>query len=66
MSLAQMTDAEIIAIVEPLIDNCLAGSTERDHAKHVRDLTDRLQAIVMPENLAAQLASGQPTNGYFA
>ena len=55
MSLAQMTDAEILAIVEPLMDNCLAGSTERDNAKHVRDFTDRLQAIVTPENLTAQL-----------
>ena len=66
MSLSQMTDAEILAIVEPLMDNCLAGSTERDHAKHVRDFTDRLRAIVTPENLAAQLESGQPINGYFA
>jgi len=66
MSLSQMTDAEILAIVEPLMDNCLAGSTERDHAKHVRDFTDRLRAIVTLENLAAQLESGQPTNGYFA
>ena len=66
MSLAQMTDAEILAIVEPLMDNCLAGSTKRDHAKHVRDFMDRLRAMVTPGNLAVQLESGQPTNGYFA
>ena len=66
MSLAGKTDAEILAIDEPLMDNCLAGSTERDYAKHVRDFTDRLRAIVTPEHLAAQLESGQPTNGYFA
>ena len=66
MSLSQMTDAEILAIVEPLMDNCLAGSTERDRAKRVRDFTDRLRAIVTPENLVAQLESGQPNNGYFA
>ena len=66
MLLAGKTDAEILAIVEPLMDNCLAGSTERDHAMHVRDFTDRLRAIVTPENLAAQLESGQPTDGYFA
>ena len=66
MSLAQKTDVETLAIIEPLMDNCLAGSIERDHAKHVRDFTDRLQAIVTPENLAAQLESGQPTNVYFA
>ena len=57
MSLAQMTDAEILAFVQPLMDNCLAGSIECDHAKHVRDFTDRLRAIVTPENPAAQLES---------
>ena len=61
-----MTDAEILAIFEPLMDNCFAGSTERYHAKHVRDFTDRLRAIVTPKNLAARLESGQSTNGYFA
>ena len=66
MSLAQKTDAEILAIVEPLMDNCLAGSTECDHAKLDRDFTDRLRAILTQEKLAAQLESGQPTNGYFA
>ena len=65
MSLAQKTDAEILAIVEPLMDNCLARSTERDYAKHVCDFTDRLRAIVTPENIVTQLKSGQPTNGYF-
>ena len=60
MSLAQKTDAETLAIVEPLMDNCLAGSTERDHAKHVRDFTDLLRAIVTPENLAAQLDRASP------
>ena len=48
------------------MDNCLAGSTKRDHAKPVRDFTDRLRAIVTPQNLAAQLESDQPTKGYFA
>ena len=47
------------------MDNCLAGSTERDHAKHACDFTDCLRAIVTPENLAAQLELGQPTNVYF-
>ena len=60
MSLPQKTDAEILTIVEPLVDNCLAGSTERDHAMHVCDFTDRLRAIVTPESLLAQLESGSP------
>ena len=66
MSLLKMTDAEILAIFEPLMDDCLAASTKRDHAKHVRDFTDRLRVIVTPENLAVQLESRQLTNGYFA
>ena len=51
MSLAQKTEAEILAIVEPLMDNCLAGSTECDHAKLDRDFTARLRAILTRENL---------------
>ena len=66
MSLAQMTDTEILAIVEPLMDNCLAGSTERDDAKHVRSFMDLLRAIITLENLATQPESGQPTSGNFA
>ena len=58
MPLAQKTDAEILAIVEPMLDNCLSGSTERDHAKHVRDSTARFRAIETPENLVAQHESG--------
>ena len=48
------------------MDNCLAGSTERDHGKHACDFTDFLRATVTSEKLAARLELGQPTNGYFA
>lgn len=60
------SDEELLAIFEPMMDNCLRGSTERDHAMHVRDFTDRLRAIVTPENLAAQCEAGQATHGFFA
>ena len=66
MALSKMTAAETLAIVEPLMYYCCARPTKRDHAKHVRDFKDRLRAIGTLENLAAQLESGQPTNGYFA
>lgn len=59
------SDEELLAIFEPLMDNCLKGSTERDHAMHVRDFTDRLRAIVTPENLAAQCEAGQASHGHF-
>ena len=60
------SDEELLAIFEPMMDNCLRGSTERDHAMHVRDFTERLRAIVTPENLAAQCEAGQATHGFFA
>ncbi|MEM7180742.1 MAG: hypothetical protein AAF518_07510 [Spirochaetota bacterium] len=53
--LNEKSDADILRIIEPLMDNCLAGSNEGDHARHVRDFTDRLRNIVTPENLKAQL-----------
>ena len=51
-----MTEGEILSIVEPMMDNCLEGSNEGDHAKHVRDFTDRLKNVVTPENLKSQLS----------
>lgn len=63
MKFCQLPESEILSIVEPLMDNCLDGSNEGDHAKHVRDFTPRLKAIVLPESLKAQLA-GRP-HGFF-
>lgn len=56
MQLRLLGDSEILRIVEPLMDNCLDGSNEGDHAKHVRDFTGRLKHIVTPEELARQLS----------
>ena len=65
MTLAQKTDDEIKAIIEPLIDNMLAGSTEINHEKHVRDFTDRLKVIVTNENLSQQCTHYQKEVGFF-
>ena len=51
----EKTEEAILQIVEPIMDNCLDCSNTGNHAKHVRDFTDRLKAIVTPENLASQL-----------
>jgi len=56
MALITMQEKEILAIVEPLMDNCLEGSNEDDHQKHTRDFTDRMKKIVTPENLKKQLS----------
>ena len=55
MSFSELSKKEILDLVEPIMDNCLEGSNEDDHAKHVRDFTERLKNIVTPENLEAQL-----------
>ena len=46
-----LTDGEILKIVEPLMTNLMEGSTEINHAKHTRDFTDRLLCVVTPEHL---------------
>ena len=37
MNLADKSDAEILAVANPIMDNLMAGSSEIDHAKHTRD-----------------------------
>ncbi|MEC8642514.1 MAG: hypothetical protein VXZ67_06370 [Pseudomonadota bacterium] len=66
ITLARLGDAEILEIIEPLIDNMLDGSANIDHGRHVRDFTDRLKVIVTEENLARQCADYQAHLGVFA
>jgi len=63
---AQSSDAELMAILDPLMDNCLAGSNAIDHARHVRDFTERLRSIVTRASLEAQCADYQPRLGTFS
>ena len=51
MNLLAGMDAEILAAVTPLMDNMMTGSTEIDHARHSRDFTARLLAIVTADSL---------------
>ena len=63
IALASQNDEEIWATIEPLITVMLDGSTQRNHAKHVRDFTDRLKVIVTEENLARQCEAYQDKIG---
>ena len=63
MKFSDLSVAEILAIVEPIMDNCLAGSNENDHGKHARDFTKRMRSIVTPEELSRQLS--RSPRGYF-
>ena len=60
-----MSDKEILAIVEPLMNNLMEGSTEIDHAKHTRDFTQRMKDIVTEERLEKMCADYQARIGLF-
>ena len=64
-SIADLSDREILAIVEPIMDNLMQGSTEIDHARHTRDFTARMRAMVTPERLQAMCADYQQRIGTF-
>ena len=65
VELAKQSDEEILAVANPLMDNLMEGSTEINHAKHVRDFTDRLKALVSEEGLKKMCAFYQADIGYF-
>lgn len=66
MNLVHKSDMEILAIASPIMDNLMAGSTEIDHAKHTRDFTQQLKAIVSDAYLQKVCKHYQAEWGYFA
>ena len=63
MIFVEREEDEILRIVEPIMDNCLNGSNEDNHAKHTRDFTERMRKIVTPENLRLQLSKKEEPIG---
>lgn len=53
MELAQRTDAEILAVVEPIMDNLMDASTAIDYPRHVRDFTERAKSRLSEDGLRA-------------
>ncbi|MGX5202220.1 hypothetical protein [Aliikangiella sp. IMCC44632] len=49
MNFQKMSESEIWAIANPIMDNLMQASTDIDHQRHVQDFTDRAKAIVTPE-----------------
>ena len=56
MNFLEMDEERILSIVDLLVDNSLNGSNENNHAKHVKDFTERMRNIVTLENLKMQLS----------
>jgi hypothetical protein len=65
MSIENKSDAEILAIVNPIMDNLMEASAGIDHAGHTRDFTDRLKAIVTREYLEQVCQKYQTERGFF-
>lgn len=66
MNWREMNDEEVLAIAGPIMDNLMQASTEVDHARHVRDFSDRMKEIVTRESFEAQCRDYQARLGLFA
>jgi len=49
MLLQKKTDAEILASVEPLMDNIIESSTNIDYEAHLRDFSERIKDHITKE-----------------
>ena len=66
MDLATKSEAEILSVANPLMDNLMDASTHVDYERHIRDFSDRLKAQLPRERLIAVCREYQSTKGFFA
>ncbi len=66
MTLERMSDEQILAIANPIMDNLMEASTAIDHERHVRDFTERLKSFVTREHLRRVCENYQGEKGYFS
>ena len=66
MRIDELSDIQVSAIANPIMDNLMEASIAIDHSRHVRDFTDRVKSIVTPEYLQRVCAKYQSEKGYFA
>ena len=66
MDLAQKSEAEILSVANPLMDNLMDASTQVDYERHIRDFSDRLKAQLPKERLADICREYQCTRGFFS
>lgn len=66
MKFTEMSDEEILNIVEPIMDNLMEASTDIDHERHTRDFSKRMKEIVTKEYLQKVCKKYQEEKGYFS
>lgn len=53
MDLTKKSDAEILAVADPIMDNLRAASMAIDYEGHTRDFTARAKSVLSKESLQA-------------
>lgn len=65
MDLTNQSDASILAVATPLMDNLMAASAAIDYARHIQDFTDRLKRCLTEEQLKRICADYKSLKGDF-
>ena len=66
MDLPQKSDDEILAIVDPIMDNLMQASTAIDYERHTRDFTDRARCALSRGAFQSICEQYQLAKGFFA
>ncbi|MFA0086088.1 hypothetical protein [Vibrio sp. 10N.261.51.F12] len=66
MNFEDLSEQDILAIANPIMDNLMAASTDIDHDKHIQDFTDRMKQIVTKDYFQDVCEKYQSEKGYFS
>ena len=66
MALADLPDTELLEVAGSIMDNLMDASTQIDHARHVRDFSERAKASLDEARFKAVCEQYQREKGYFA
>lgn len=66
MTLADLTDTELLEVARSIMDNLMDASTQLDYARHVRDFSERAKASLDEARFKAVCEQYQRDRGYFA
>ncbi|WP_420547008.1 hypothetical protein [Curvivirga sp.] len=65
MNLQEKSDAEILAIVDPMMGNIVSSSINFDYEAHIRDFSDRIKTHVSKEGFQKVCEECQSELGLF-
>ena len=62
-ALQDLTDEQILAMADPLLDNIIAGANASDYDRFSRDFHEDFAKMIDAENFARQSAQARPMHG---